>query len=78
MLLRLLNWWLERQNQRLIEENHRLTEALREAYDGGPIPFTRAEIAKLRASRDRANIDSARARNMGLLDLDQDVIEVDD
>lgn len=48
---------------------------MRREHGGGPIPMTRAQIAELRAAQ--ANVSPARHRQLGWLDLDRDVVEVD-
>ena len=75
MLLRLWNRYLRGRQARLIEENRRLTQELRQRCGGGPIPLTRREIERLRASRE--GIDPKRIEELGLVDLDKDVIEVE-
>lgn len=78
-LRRPLAWYcarLEREHARLQAENRRMYQELRDKYGGGPIPFTRAEIERLREAQ--KHIPPERRKEIGCLDLDKDVIEVDE
>jgi hypothetical protein len=57
-------------------ENRRLKRELREAYGGGPIPMTRAQIDRLRELQ--KGMSPKELRQLGALDLDKDVVAVDD
>ena len=57
-------------------ENRRLKRELREAYGGGPIPMSRAQIERLRELQ--RGIPPEELRRLEALDLDKDVVEVDD
>jgi hypothetical protein len=63
------------EHARLVAENQRLNRELRAKY-GGPIPLTRAEIERLREAQ--KVIPKERLKELGCLDLDKDVIEVDE
>jgi hypothetical protein len=57
-------------------ENRRLKRELREAYGGGPIPMSKAQIDRLRELQ--RDMSPKELRQLGALDLDKDVVEVDD
>jgi hypothetical protein len=61
---------------RLTKENRRLTKELRLVYGKEPIPLTRAEIERLRELR--KGIPAQRIKELGGLDLDRDVIQIDE
>jgi hypothetical protein len=60
----------------LAAENRRLTQEWRDRHGEAPIPMTRAEIERLRELQ--KGIPPERLKELGALDLDKDVIEVDE